>query len=139
MYECVLLSPGKVYTPIRLSQKDVCKHIPSPTFVGALPELNIFLVASTEGKGDPWPLLGCFHEPVKGDVMAIATERDGEETDVDVSHLMLALQALTGDQWHSSQTPSAQLVGAEFQVVDDSDCLHDAGGSVSPKRDFAAS
>ena len=109
---CVLLGPQRSYIPIKLNQEDIHKKIQKPTFVGAFPELNVFLVGSERKEGEVWPDFTCFHENVRGNVIATATDEHGNQTNVKVNELITALTSLGGGEW----TENSRIAHSESEL-----------------------
>ena len=98
---CLRCAPDGTLTEVRTAQGEIASLLGGTvTFVGAMPDLGVFLVArrleecEEEGgyRGEAPPPVNAgvalnplyFHEEARGDVFLIASGGGGEEVDVDV-------------------------------------------------------
>lgn len=93
---CLRVNPRLECTTVRMPQSSISAALGGPiSFVGALPQVNAFIVARREADvgGTEW-LSGPFHTPgVRGDVIVFASGEAGEEEDLDVNEAVALLRA----------------------------------------------
>lgn len=103
---CLIVPPAAPPYSVRWSQKEVSERMHDGvrtgriTFIGAVPALNVFAVACEEGVGEPNPVVDGRNRErffvdapreVRGDVVFIGSDDDGDECDVDVAALAAQL------------------------------------------------
>lgn len=92
---CLLCRPDGTLRPVRTRQKEIHALLGgTPTFVGGIAGLGVFLVAKRGGDGPVNAAVvanpSLFHEEARGDVYLVGASEDGEEVDVDVEAVYAA-------------------------------------------------
>ena len=87
MYKCLVLNADKTYEIKVLDHEKLESFLGKITFVGAIPELEAFVVGSIDPvKKNLNPFCKnkyYFEEDVRGDVIVIGSDKDGNGMDLD--------------------------------------------------------
>jgi hypothetical protein len=97
MTVCILCPPDAAPAIVHWRHREVASNLGgSVGFVGALPDLNVFIVARVPCTDCPHKLYDTharhFHEVPRGTLVFIASDRRGREIDVDAEALFAILQ-----------------------------------------------
>lgn len=119
---CVRCEENGVMSVCECPQKDVARHLGgSIGFVGAIPELNIFILAGTQTDRPVNTTIYThgkrFHEVAHGPLFFIASDENGDEIDVDVESLQMSWRKQGGDiddEGSSRWYPEPTLPDAHF-------------------------
>ena len=96
MVRCLRVSPGFRFEECDIDQKKVGDVLGGPiTFVGVIPEIDAVICGLEEGTGEEWQSSLLFSGEVRGDVMLVATNSEGDEIDLDVERARILLTTET--------------------------------------------
>ena len=90
MHKCLILRANGTYNVEYLDHKKLEDVLGKITFVGAVPEFEAFAIGSVDSSQETNPFCknkNHFEESVKGDVILVGSNKNGEAMDLDCEKL----------------------------------------------------